>query len=76
MGGRCCLLGQPPSPARDGGKPRGGLGGARGVRFRGGGAKMPFVLPIPIRINNQWRICFEWPDGDDGPSNVEITDYH
>jgi addiction module HigA family antidote len=37
---------------------------------------MPFVLPIPIRINNQWRICFEWPDGDDGPSNVEITDYH
>ena len=29
-----------------------------------------------IRINDQWRICFEWPDGDDGPSNVEITDYH
>ena len=29
-----------------------------------------------VRINDQWRICFEWPDGDDGPSNVEITDYH
>ena len=29
-----------------------------------------------IRINNQWRICFEWPDGDDGPSHVEIVDYH
>lgn len=29
-----------------------------------------------IRINKQWRICFEWPHGDDGPSNVEITDYH
>lgn len=29
-----------------------------------------------IRINNQWRICFEWPDADDGPSNVEIVDYH
>lgn len=27
-----------------------------------------------IRINQQWRICFEWPD--DGPENVEIVDYH
>ncbi|MGO9543721.1 MAG: type II toxin-antitoxin system RelE/ParE family toxin [Rhodomicrobium sp.] len=29
-----------------------------------------------IRINRQWRICFEWPEGDAGPSNVEIIDYH
>ena len=29
-----------------------------------------------IRINEQWRICFEWPGGALGPSNVEITDYH
>jgi len=29
-----------------------------------------------IRINNQWRICFEWPIGADGPENVEIVDYH
>ena len=29
-----------------------------------------------IRINRQWRICFEWPDGQPGPSNVEIVDYH
>ena len=29
-----------------------------------------------IRINGQWRICFEWPDGASGPSNVEIVDYH
>ncbi len=29
-----------------------------------------------IRINDQWRICFEWAAGDPGPSNVEITDYH
>jgi proteic killer suppression protein len=29
-----------------------------------------------IRINKQWRICFAWPDGAPGPSNVEITDYH
>jgi toxin HigB-1 len=29
-----------------------------------------------IRINQQWRICFEWPQGADGPENVEITDYH
>ena len=29
-----------------------------------------------IRINQQWRICFEWPDNHPGPSNVEIVDYH
>ena len=29
-----------------------------------------------IRINGQWRICFEWPVGAPGPSNVEIVDYH
>jgi proteic killer suppression protein len=28
-----------------------------------------------IRINDRWRICFEWPDGAPGPSNVEIVDY-
>lgn len=29
-----------------------------------------------IRVNQQWRICFEWPDGQPGPNNVEIVDYH
>jgi toxin HigB-1 len=29
-----------------------------------------------IRINDQWRICFEWVSGATGPDNVEITDYH
>lgn len=29
-----------------------------------------------IRVNDKWRICFEWPKGDPGPSNVEIVDYH
>ncbi|MBV9181933.1 MAG: type II toxin-antitoxin system RelE/ParE family toxin [Acidobacteria bacterium] len=29
-----------------------------------------------IRINDQWRICFEWLGGAPGPSNVEIIDYH
>ena len=29
-----------------------------------------------IRINMQWRICFEWPQGATGPSKVEIVDYH
>lgn len=29
-----------------------------------------------IRINDQWRICFEWHDEPLGPSNVEIVDYH
>ena len=27
-----------------------------------------------IRINDQWRICFVWTD--EGPSKVEIVDYH
>jgi proteic killer suppression protein len=26
-----------------------------------------------VRINDQWRICFEW---NDGAHNVEIVDYH
>ena len=29
-----------------------------------------------IRINDRWRICFEWPVGAPGPSSVEIVDYH
>jgi toxin HigB-1 len=29
-----------------------------------------------IRINAQWRICFEWPKDAKGPQNVEIVDYH
>jgi hypothetical protein len=29
-----------------------------------------------IRINVKWRICFEWPQGATGPSDVEIVDYH
>lgn len=27
-----------------------------------------------IRINDQWRICFVWKDGD--AHDVEIVDYH
>lgn len=27
-----------------------------------------------IRVNDQWRICFEWNDGS--AINVEIVDYH
>ncbi len=27
-----------------------------------------------IRINDQWRICFNWQDG--GPTDVEIAGYH
>ena len=27
-----------------------------------------------IRINDQWRLCFVWRDGD--AHNVEIVDYH
>ena len=27
-----------------------------------------------VRINSQWRICFNW--SDQGPTEVEIVDYH
>jgi proteic killer suppression protein len=27
-----------------------------------------------IRINDQWRLCFEWKEGN--AFNVEIVDYH
>ncbi len=27
-----------------------------------------------IRINDQWRVCFRWKDGD--AHEVEIVDYH
>lgn len=33
-----------------------------------------------IRVNRQWRICFEWPAGAVGPAEIEIeieiVDYH
>ena len=27
-----------------------------------------------VRINDQWRLCFRWKDGD--AHDVEIVDYH
>ena len=27
-----------------------------------------------IRINDQWRVCFEWVEGE--AYEVEVTDYH
>jgi proteic killer suppression protein len=27
-----------------------------------------------IRVNDQWRICFEWREGD--ACEVEVVDYH
>jgi len=29
-----------------------------------------------IRVNQQWRVCFEWPDDHERPFNIEIADYH
>ncbi len=29
-----------------------------------------------IRINDQWRICFEWHDDEEGATNIGIVDYH
>jgi toxin HigB-1 len=43
--------------------------GNRLERLRGGRAGQH-----SIRINDQWRICFRWRDGD--AHDVEIVDYH
>jgi toxin HigB-1 len=29
---------------------------------------------LDIRINEKYRVCFEW--SEQGPVNIEITDYH
>ncbi len=29
-----------------------------------------------IRVNDQWRAVFKWPDGAAGPSEVRLDDYH
>ena len=48
-----------------------GLPGNRLERLKGDRAGQ-----YSIRINDQWRLCFEWPQDATGPSNVEIVDYH
>ena len=50
------------------------LAGLRGNRFEALSGDREGQYSI--RINDQWRICFEWPDGSAGPVNVEIVDYH
>jgi toxin HigB-1 len=29
-----------------------------------------------IRINMQWRLCFEWSDSENRAFNIEVVDYH
>jgi len=29
-----------------------------------------------IRINNQWRLCFEWSESENHPFNIEVVDSH
>ena len=29
-----------------------------------------------IRINDQWRVCFEWSEKSKAVENTEIVDYH
>ncbi len=50
------------------------LRGLRSNRLEG--LKGARAWQFSIRINMQWRICFEWPHGAPGPSNVAIVDYH
>ena len=33
-------------------------------------------LRLTYIVNRQWRICFTWHQGEPGPSDVEIVDYH
>lgn len=36
----------------------------------------PENVMLGIRVNDQWRVCFEWPERSPGSANVEIVDYH
>ena len=29
-----------------------------------------------IRINQQWRLCFEWSESENRAVNIEVVDYH
>jgi toxin HigB-1 len=29
-----------------------------------------------IRINRQWRLCFEWDERENRPFHIEVVDYH
>ena len=29
-----------------------------------------------IRINRQWRLCFEWSESENRAFNIEVVDYH
>ena len=29
-----------------------------------------------IRINEQWRLCFEWSESDNCAYNIEVVDYY
>jgi toxin HigB-1 len=29
-----------------------------------------------IRVNDQWRVIFKWPSANQGPSEVDVVDYH
>jgi len=29
-----------------------------------------------IRINKQWRLCFEWSESEICPFNIEVVNYH
>ena len=38
------------------------------------GNRLEALRQFSIRINDQWRICFVWAEGD--AEDVEIVDYH
>lgn len=46
----------------------------RGNRFEA--LKGERVGQYSIRINNQYRLCFEWPANEERPFNIEVVDYH
>ena len=55
----------------------GSLDDLRGLRSnRLEALKGPRAGQFSIRVNDQWRICFEWLRGARGASSVEIVDYH
>lgn len=29
-----------------------------------------------VRVNDQWRVIFKWPSHSQGPTDVDVVDYH
>lgn len=46
----------------------------RKLRILASATRLEDLRQYSIRVNDQWRVCFVWQDGD--ADDVEVVDYH